>query len=152
MLVNEVLTALVQHWPVVLVTVTASFLLSNKFWKGLNKYPGPTAAGYSNWWRLWDVNKRNHHWTTLALHREHGDIVRLGPNVLSFADPKAIKQIYGLNKGITKVGICYGYLYMSANPYSLIFTRYKARLRTANPCFPSSPPQTKTSMPSIDDV
>ena len=103
MLANEILPILVRYWPLVTVSIVASFLLSNKYWKGLNKYPGHWAAGYSNWWRLWDVNKRNHHWTTIALHRKHGDIVRLGPNVLSFADPKAIKAIYGLNKGVEKV-------------------------------------------------
>jgi len=103
MLDNHLLALLVRHWPVVaVVSLTAVFLLRNKFWKGLNKYPGHPLAGYSNWWRLWDVRKRNHHWTTLALHRKHGDVVRLGPNVLSFADPKAIQQIYGLNKGVSK--------------------------------------------------
>jgi len=40
--------------------------------------------------------------THIALHRKHGDVVRLGPNVLSFADPQAIKIIYGLNKGLVK--------------------------------------------------
>jgi len=36
------------------------------------------------------------------LHRQYGDIVRVGPNVLSSADPRAIKIIYGLNKGFVK--------------------------------------------------
>ncbi|KAJ4330528.1 hypothetical protein N0V87_009921 [Didymella glomerata] len=102
MLLNEVLPLLIRYWPIVLVSVVAGHLISNKYWKGLNKYPGPTLAGYTNWWRLRDVSKKNHHWTTIALHREHGDVVRLGPNVLSFADPRAIKQIYGLNKGVYK--------------------------------------------------
>ncbi|KAH7392006.1 pisatin demethylase [Phaeosphaeria sp. MPI-PUGE-AT-0046c] len=102
MLANEILPFLVHYWPLVTVSVIAAFLLNNKYWKGLNKYPGHWAAGYSNWWRLWDVNKHNHHWTNIRLHRKHGDIVRLGPNTLSFADPKAIKAIYGLNKGVTK--------------------------------------------------
>jgi hypothetical protein len=103
MLANEILPFLVRYWPIVTVSVALAFLLGNKYWKGLNKYPGHWAAGYSNWWRLWDVNKRDHHWTTINLHRKHGDVVRLGPNVLSFADPRAIKAIYGLNKGVTKV-------------------------------------------------
>lgn len=30
-------------------------------------------------------------------------MVRLGPNTLSFADPAALKAIYGLNKGYVKV-------------------------------------------------
>ncbi|KAF1360743.1 pisatin demethylase [Lizonia empirigonia] len=102
MLLSGILALLVHYWPIVLVSLVAGYLVNNKYWKGLNKYPGPTLAGYSNWWRLRDVSKKNHHWTTLALHREHGDIVRLGPNVLSFADRRAIKTIYGLNKGVYK--------------------------------------------------
>lgn len=102
MLANEILPLLVRYWPLVAVSVVIAYLLNNKYWKGLNKYPGHWAAGYSNWWRLWDVKKWNHQWTTIALHKKHGDIVRLGPNVLSFADPKAIKAIYGLNKGVYK--------------------------------------------------
>ncbi|KAH9859743.1 hypothetical protein IAQ61_011524 [Plenodomus lingam] len=102
MLTNEILPLLVQYWPLILASLTAAYLLNNQYWKGLNKYPGHPLAGWSNWWRVWDVKKRNHQWTTIALHRKHGDIVRLGPNVLSFADPKAIKQIYGLNKGVVK--------------------------------------------------
>ncbi|KAL5115414.1 hypothetical protein ACEQ8H_006714 [Pleosporales sp. CAS-2024a] len=104
MLVNEILPLLIKYWPLVTISAVAAFLLNNKFWKGLNRYPGHWAAGYSNWWRLWDVSKKNHHWTTINLHRKHGDVVRLGPNVLSFADPRAIKAIYGLNKGVSKSG------------------------------------------------
>lgn len=103
MLLNGVLPLLLQYWPVVLASLTLGWLLSNKFWKGLNRYPGHWLAGYTNWWRLWDVWGRHHHWNLIRLHREHGDVVRLGPNVLSFADPKAIKIIYGLNKGMVKV-------------------------------------------------
>jgi hypothetical protein len=103
MLLNGVLPLLVQYWPIVLASLTLGWLLSNKFWKGLNRYPGHWLAGYTNWWRLWDVWGRQHHWNLIRLHREHGDVVRLGPNVLSFADPRAIKIIYGLNKGMVKV-------------------------------------------------
>jgi hypothetical protein len=103
MIANEILPLLVRYWPLVLILTSIAYLLNNKYWKGLNKYPGHWAAGYSNWWRLREVSKRDFHWQNIALHREHGDVVRLGPNVLSFADPRAIKAIYGLNKGVYKV-------------------------------------------------
>ena len=103
MLLNGVLPLLAQYWPLVLASLTVGRILNNKFWKGLHRYPGPWLAGYTNWWRFWDVWGRQHHWSIIKLHREHGDVVRLGPNVLSFADPKAIKIIYGLNKGMVKV-------------------------------------------------
>lgn len=105
MLASEILPLLRAYWPAVLVAAIASKLISNKYHNGLNKYPGHPLAAYTNWWRFFNVWNRKAEKTHLALHKEHGDIVRLGPNVLSFADPRAIKTIYGLNKGMTKV--CY---------------------------------------------
>ncbi|EME89142.1 uncharacterized protein MYCFIDRAFT_76504 [Pseudocercospora fijiensis CIRAD86] len=102
MLAGELLKALINYWHIVLVALLAAHLASNKYYKGLNKYPGPRLAAFTNWWRYFDVLSRKAERTHLDLHRKHGDIVRLGPNVLSFADPRAIKIIYGLNKGFTK--------------------------------------------------
>ena len=104
MLAHEILQLIQAYWPILLVGSLLAHILSNKFYKGLNKYPGHWAAAYTNWWRFFDVLDRNAEKTHIELHRKHGDVVRLGPNVLSFADPKAIKIIYGLNKGMTKVG------------------------------------------------
>ena len=102
MLIAELLPLLYTYWPVFLIGALTAHLLRNKFHNGLNKYPGPVLAGYTNWWRFFDTLSRKAEETHIKLHKSHGDIVRLGPNVLSFADPKAIKIIYGLNKGMTK--------------------------------------------------
>jgi hypothetical protein len=37
------------------------------------------------------------------IHEKYGDIVRVGPNELSFADPKAIHEIYGPGGSSQKV-------------------------------------------------
>lgn len=103
MLLNEALSFLTRYWPWVLLGSLIAKLVYNKFYNGLHKYPGPFLAAYTDWWRLFDVWGRQTHTTHIALHRKYGDIVRLGPGVLSFADPKAIKVIYGLNKGMIKV-------------------------------------------------
>jgi len=105
MFANDLATYLVAYWPALLLLAVGATLLNNKFHKGLNKYPGHWLAGYTNWWRFSDVMGRKPEWTHIKLHRKYGDVVRLGPNVLSFADPKALKSIYGLNKGMTKVWI-----------------------------------------------
>jgi hypothetical protein len=102
MLLTSLLPLLAQYWPLVLVSLLAAFLLNNKYWNGLQKYPGPPLAAYTNWYRFFSALNRRHEHEIIALHRKHGDIVRLGPNVLSFADPRAIKEIYGLNKGMVK--------------------------------------------------
>ncbi|KAL9092982.1 MAG: hypothetical protein Q9165_004120 [Trypethelium subeluteriae] len=102
MLIDELFRVLLRYWSFTIVGGTAAWLLWNKYGRGLNKYPGPPLAHYTNWWRFFDALNRTPELTHIRLHREHGDVVRLGPNVLSFADPKAVKTIYGLNKGFIK--------------------------------------------------
>lgn len=103
MLLSGLLEQLLGHWLLVLICSFLLYHIWNKLGYGISKYPGPPLAAYSNWWRFFNVLKRRHQYTQIKLHRELGDIVRLGPNVLSFADPQAIRDIYGLNKGFTKV-------------------------------------------------
>jgi hypothetical protein len=102
---------LLDYWPAVLGVAFVAYLLKNYFNHGLNKYPGPLLASLTDWWRFVDVYKRRPEVTHLALHAKHGDVVRLGPNSLSFADPKALKSIYGLNKGYVKVSSKIGSLF-----------------------------------------
>jgi len=99
----EILFFLRDYWLLATTLSLLIYLLRNKYYNGLHRYPGPWLAAYTNYWRFFNALGRKTEKTTIALHRKHGDVVRLGPNVLSFADPKAIKIIYGLNKGFTKV-------------------------------------------------
>ncbi|KAK4940240.1 hypothetical protein LTR28_009190, partial [Elasticomyces elasticus] len=102
MLAHEILPLLAAYWPYFLIVSILVYLLKNKYNRGLNKYPGHPLAAYTDWWRFFDVLSWHPERTHVALHRKYGDVVRLGPNVLSFADPRALKIIYGLNKGMTK--------------------------------------------------
>ena len=103
-MIEPLLFAVRDHWVGVSILIVIAYLARNYFNHGLNKYPGPFAATLTDWWRFIDVWGRRPDITHIKLHRQLGDIVRLGPNDLSFADPKAIKQIYGLNKGFVKSG------------------------------------------------
>jgi hypothetical protein len=94
---------ILQHWFLLSTVLIAAWLVRNRYHNGLNKYPGPFLASITDWWRFWDVYGQRPEITQQKLHAEHGDVVRLGPNTLSFADPKALKTIYGLNKGFIKV-------------------------------------------------
>ncbi|ROW03625.1 hypothetical protein VPNG_07148 [Cytospora leucostoma] len=99
---DKIISVVLQHWPTLLVLSVVAWLLRNRYHNGLNKYPGPFLASLTDWWRLVDVWKRRPELTHIKLHEKHGDVVRLGPNSLSFADPAALKAIYGLNKGYVK--------------------------------------------------
>ncbi len=106
MAVEAFFDAVLSHWPTVSGLALVIYLLSNYYNRGLNKYPGPFLASVTDWWRFWIVYKRRPEVEHIRLHAKHGDVVRLGPNNLSFANPKALKTIYGLNKGFVKVWKC----------------------------------------------
>ena len=102
-MLESIVPTIIKNWPIALAVVVVGYVLSNYFNHGLHKYPGPALARVTDWWRFFDVLGRRPDITHLKLHRRHGDVVRLGPNMLSFSNPKALKTIYGLNKGMTKV-------------------------------------------------
>lgn len=102
-MLESILLAVSQYWHLVFPVLAVAYLASNYFNKGLHKYPGPALARFSDVWRFVDVWNRRPDITHIKLHRQHGNVVRLGPNSLSFSDPAAIKSIYGLNKGFVKV-------------------------------------------------
>jgi len=103
MITDAIIQFLGQHWLALGASVAVAWLLRNRFNNGLSKYPGPFLASITDWWRFIDVYGQRPEVTHRALHKKYGDVVRLGPNTLSFSDPKALKSIYGLNKGYVKV-------------------------------------------------
>ncbi len=59
-----------------------------------------------NWNRLlrqWYALGNSQKQLYVDIHRKYGDIVRLGPNELSFADSQAIHDMYGPNGALQKV-------------------------------------------------
>lgn len=69
----------------------------------LKKIPGPFLAKFSNVWRFFNHYGRTHIETQRALHKKHGDVVRLGPNVVGIADTSLIKTIYDTRGTFVKV-------------------------------------------------
>ncbi|KAJ9606262.1 hypothetical protein H2200_009223 [Cladophialophora chaetospira] len=73
------------------------------FFHPLRKYPGPQSAKLTKWTGAYWASTGKLHDIVLALHEKYGDIVRIGPNELSFGDADAIKYIYGAHSStITK--------------------------------------------------
>lgn len=69
----------------------------------LRTYKGPYLAAFTDLWRYLYVRNHRERVLVVDLHAQYGNIVRAGPNKLSFADPGALKQICGINKGFVKV-------------------------------------------------
>lgn len=148
-LIETLLSNLARHWVLVLVSLVLGWLVKNRYHHGLNKYPGPFLASLTDWWRFVDVYGQRPEVTLQALHAKHGDIVRIGPNTLSFADPAVLKSIYGLNKGYIKVHAPFA-LVMNCTLIhnSLTFTSSNNPSSKATVLHPSSAPPTMISTPN----
>lgn len=103
MLITDISYGIARHWPAVAVLGLVFYFVRNYFYHGLNKIPGPFLASITSWWRFYHAYKRRHEREYIRLHEKYGDIVRIGPDTLSFSNPVAIKDIYALNNGFTKV-------------------------------------------------
>ena len=107
MLLGQTLSFILAHWYLLIPTLCFAYLIKQKYQRGLNQYSGPYLASVTDLWRAFCVwSTRDIHNVSIDLHKKHGNVVRMGPNLLSFSDPAAIKDIYGLNKGFVKVRTC----------------------------------------------
>ena len=95
---------LVTYTVLAAVAILACSLVYNKLQAGLRNIPGPAVAAYTKLWRLYDVYQGHAHITAIALHKQYGPVVRIGPNHVSLSDPSLIPIIYGTKENFTKTG------------------------------------------------
>ncbi|KAI1435644.1 cytochrome P450 monooxygenase-like protein [Xylaria sp. CBS 124048] len=73
------------------------------FFHPLAKYPGPKLAAISDLWWVWGLTTERLPMIERDLHKKYGDVVRIGPNELSFSTPEAYQEIHGhVSKGKTR--------------------------------------------------
>lgn len=65
----------------------------------LAKYPGPTACKISALWTVWKIRDGKRYLYIQSLHKQYGDVVRIGPNELSFCSPTVIQPVLTWPKG-----------------------------------------------------
>lgn len=65
------------------------------FFHPLCGYPGPFMARITQFWLPFNVSeKADSAWFIDRLHKKYGEYVRLGPNLLSVADPDVVESIH----------------------------------------------------------
>ncbi|CAN8101959.1 unnamed protein product [Discula destructiva] len=65
------------------------------FFHPLARHPGPKLAAISSYWIEYINTSGRGCFLLRDAHRKYGDVVRVGPNKLSFVTPEAYKDIYG---------------------------------------------------------
>ena len=87
------------------------YFIRNRYSKGLNKFDGPFLASFTDLWKVWYAYNSSQRQIYVDIHQKYGDVVRIGPNNLSFADPQAIHDIYGTKGAPQKVSSMVASLY-----------------------------------------
>jgi hypothetical protein len=62
-----------------------------------------SSAGWTNLWRLYHISRGSFHEVLVALHKQYGPAVRIGPNVLDLDSPGAIKTVFNTKTDWQKV-------------------------------------------------
>lgn len=89
--------------PVVLLLLAATLVHLLRTYFRLRHVPGPYLASLSNLWRLYTMNVPGHGERMVALHREHGPLVRIGPNRVSTSDASMISVVFATTEVWEKV-------------------------------------------------
>lgn len=87
----------------VILGLYASMLIYRAYFHKLHSYPGPFLARLSSLYLFGLILRKIQQFDVVdGWHERYGDIVRVGPNELSLADPKAAVAIYSPNSGCSK--------------------------------------------------
>lgn len=85
------------------VLFIAAYVTYKLYFDPLRRFPGPYLASIADLWRMLDAALGAHRPPSdISLHEKYGDVVRKGPNVLGFAQPEAVADIYGTDKDYGK--------------------------------------------------
>ncbi|KAH6952169.1 cytochrome P450 [Fusarium avenaceum] len=86
-----------------------------RFLHPLAKYPGPFFASFTNLWKVRQLWSLHMPYTLQRLHVEYGDVVRIGPNQLSFSQGEAVHRIYKAGRKLPKTRFYDGFTSFNPN-------------------------------------
>ena len=91
--------------PYVLLGLVLALITVQLFrtWWRLRHIPGPFLAKFTNLQRVWWVKTKRADLIHKRLHEQYGEVVRMGPNMVSFSNPAAVPVVYPFGPGMQKV-------------------------------------------------
>jgi hypothetical protein len=103
----------------------------------IKNIPGPFAAKFTNLWRLFDTWGGRTELTHQLLHQKYGQIVRIGPDIVSLSDPALICKVYDSRGTFLKVRCFIGGEMIFANTMedsTIRGERHKSREQSHKKC------------------
>ncbi|KAI0106404.1 cytochrome P450 [Nemania sp. FL0031] len=88
----------IQELTTFIFAAAVSYVTIRSFWRlyfhPLSKFPGPKTAAISDVWYAYHSLRGRWPWAVEEALRKYGDVVRIAPNELVFATPRALSDIY----------------------------------------------------------
>lgn len=85
----------------------------------LRRFPGPFWASITDLWQVYMLRQGNYPQMLCKLHQRYGQIVRIGPNELSFNGSLAIDHIYKAGRIMGKGPLYDGFTSFRPNVFGL---------------------------------
>lgn len=79
-----------------------AYVVYQRYFHPLAKYPGPFLASLTNFWKAYEVGTLAFPTRLCAVHEKYGSVVRIGPNDLVFNNAEAIVPIYKSGRKMPK--------------------------------------------------
>jgi len=78
------------------------YVIYQRFFHPLSKFPGPFLASLTDLWKIYNLASHRAPEMMQDLHDRYGQIVRIGPNDLSFTSKDAVAAIYKSGRSMPK--------------------------------------------------
>jgi cytochrome P450 len=95
------------------------FIIAKSFSSSTRHLPGPFWARFTRLWYFKRVALGGFEQENIALHRKHGPIVRLAPNMFSIDLPESVNTIYGIGSKLPKAEWYEGWKHPSPDAWTL---------------------------------
>lgn len=95
--------AVLQALVFAILSLPVTYCLWTYLTSPVRSFPGHWASSFSNLWRFLDVFSQKANLTHIKLHEQYGDVVRMGPNIVSVSDPVVVREAFRLRNPWIKV-------------------------------------------------
>lgn len=151
-ILSPIITLLISHPFAVILSSLLLRALYRRYASPLRSYPGPVLASCSRLWKVMSTASGHTHLDHIALHQQYGPVVRIAPNEVSLASPRAARIVLSAGRRFHKTDF-YSVFPPPENPD--IFTEIRedvhaAKKRVAN--VPYSMAAMRQLSPFIDDT
>jgi hypothetical protein len=92
-----------------------TYIIYYRYFHPLAKYPGPFLASFTNVWKTYQLWTLHMPETLRQMHEKYGNVVRVGPNDLSFNSGEAVSTIYKAGRSLPKTGFYDGFTAFNPN-------------------------------------